>query len=79
MDKFSGGTLQHPWGNETGALANQVALEVCIKFLMKDMISLKKVMRLFVRSSIFKLNFRLIPNSLIEVTSSSISIHNGFF
>lgn len=31
MDKFSGGSLRHPWGNGTGAVANQVALEACVK------------------------------------------------
>lgn len=31
MDKFSGGRLRRPWGNWIGAVANQVALEACVK------------------------------------------------
>ena len=29
--QFGGGTLGHPWGNATGAVANRVALEACVQ------------------------------------------------
>ncbi|KAK4380659.1 hypothetical protein RND71_002521 [Anisodus tanguticus] len=29
--QFGGGTLGHPWDNATGAVANRVALEACVK------------------------------------------------
>ncbi|KAL4181128.1 hypothetical protein AMTRI_Chr12g269710 [Amborella trichopoda] len=29
--QFDGGTLGHPWGNALGAVANRVALEVCVQ------------------------------------------------
>ncbi|RWR80204.1 ribulose 1,5 bisphosphate carboxylase-oxygenase chloroplast [Cinnamomum micranthum f. kanehirae] len=29
--QLGGGTLGHPWGNAPGAVANRVALEVCVQ------------------------------------------------
>ncbi|KAK8369155.1 hypothetical protein V6Z12_A01G092900 [Gossypium hirsutum] len=29
--QFDGGTLGHAWGNASGAVANRVALEICVQ------------------------------------------------